>query len=435
MSDIVGFTIDELNMILKEEEWDQIVVGFSGGKDSTCVVQVLIDCIVKNKIDIPIKILSSDTLIENPLISEQIKIMHTQINNIARNYNLDIETKLIYPKITDSYLYNTIVKGYATPLNSRGRWCTRALKVDPMKQYYDNLSVKTLLLTGVRLDESSSRKRNIENLLEGKNIVEVRKNLFSYPLIKDWSLSDVWDYVQDVTRSDGYYLNTSSLWELYRDATTDDVCPSSVDMSVGNSQKGCGKSRYGCYLCPLVKRDTTLEANIINGHEELVGFLELRDFYIERCYDPKYRDRVDRRNKVRFKEVTHNLETNIISFTLLNTRYKGYPDNFHVIEVGSLEEAEHIILENTQLNETPIPNCIFDHEELELLFKCGEKYFAVTTGRLSFTFRKSLLNKIIEIEEQYSIQFMSSFEKQKIMKDFKQVETEGDEGYGNLYNL
>ncbi len=420
MDSIIQKSKKELINIIKEE-WDQIIIGFSGGKDSTCVVQLVLDCIIENKINTPVRILSSDTLIENPLITKQIHNMHKQINEISLKYNLNVETKILYPKKENTYLYNTIIKGYATPLNIGGRWCTRTLKVDPMKEYYKNISEKTLLLTGVRLDESSSRKKNIEKMLNGKSIKKIRENLYSFPIIKDWKLSDVWDYIQDITRNDPYYLNTSTLWEIYRDATLEDTCPSSVDISVGNGSKSCGKSRYGCYLCPLVRKDTSLEANIKNGHEELKGYLELRNFYMSRCYDPVFRDRFNKKKQVRFKEVKYDQLNDLIAFKLLDKKIKGNLGDFIVVNVTNLEEAKEIILnQNVRI------------KEKETLYKKGSKYFVPTTGQLSLEFRVSLLQKVISVEENYNIKVLTDVER-KTMLDWLNKTT--IEGSGKIYDF
>ncbi|MEJ9272127.1 DNA phosphorothioation system sulfurtransferase DndC, partial [Geobacillus stearothermophilus] len=51
------------------------VVGFSGGKDSTVVVQIIfyaLSSMSKNELTKPVYIISSDTMVENPKILEHI---------------------------------------------------------------------------------------------------------------------------------------------------------------------------------------------------------------------------------------------------------------------------------------------------------------------------------------------------------------------------
>lgn len=403
--------------IINENDFHQIIVGFSGGKDSTCVVQLLIDTVIENELDLPIKILSSDTLIENPLISVQIKNMHSQINEISKKYDLDLETLIVKPILENTFFYKSILMGYATPLNTKGRWCTRTLKVDPMESIYKNIDQKSLLLTGVRRDESSSRKNNIDNMLGKDDFTETKKNIFSFPIIKDWKLSDVWDYLMDIVRNDDYMLETSKLWEIYRDGTTDDVCPSSMEMLVENNSNGCGKSRYGCFMCPLVAKDKSLEANIANGRKDLIGYNELRKYYIERCYDPKYRDRMNRRGQCKLKKVEFNKEKSKISYKLLSTYYYGNISEFNVINAKDSDEALEKIKLGTATIKNPFPKkSIFEHDKKEVLFKINGDYFAPMTGRLSLEFRYSLLLKILEIENKYKIIILSIEERRVFME-------------------
>ncbi len=405
---------ENLLSVLQENAWEQIIVGFSGGKDSTATLQLLLDTCITNDIDVPIKVLSSNTLIENPLIEKQLLLIQNQIKEINEKSPINIEHLILTPKLEDSFFVNTIGKGYATPLSTMGRWCTRALKVDPMEKYYKNLKVKTLVLSGVREDESILRKKNIKNYFN-EELKKDSEYIFKYAPIRNFQLNDVWDYIMDIFRKEYYYLNNNSLWELYRDGSSQDVCPSSLDISISNAKSKCGKSRYGCYMCPLVSRDKALEANVENGHEELKGYLELREWYMKRCYDPKYRSRFNRRGNVLLKEIAVS-ESGNFDFKMLYTICKGninLKTDYLSRKIIIVEQVRNVKSLITKLEK----NGRFENDDILIIKnieKEGIKYYRPTTAMLSYKFRKEFYDKVIEIEKSYGISILQEGEKKII---------------------
>ena len=82
------------------------ILGFSGGKDSTCMVQLVWHAIS----DLPVEqrqkkiyIISSDTLVESPKIVEQITNTLDSMEKAAREQGLPISTNLVRPEIKDSF--------------------------------------------------------------------------------------------------------------------------------------------------------------------------------------------------------------------------------------------------------------------------------------------------------------------------------------------
>ncbi len=398
--------------ILKKNSFEQVIVGFSGGKDSSATLQLLIDTIVENKINIKVKVLSSNTLIENPLIENQLIEIQQQIENIAKNNKIDMKHLILTPKETDTFWVNTIGKGYATPLSSMGRWCTRALKVDPMEKFYKGIDKKTLVLSGVRESESTLRKKNIKSYFK-ENLQKDSDYVYKYAPIRYFELKDVWDYIIDPFRNDKYYINNNTLWEIYRDGTSDDVCPSSLDMKLSKEKvSSCGQSRYGCYMCPLVKKDKALEANIKNGRTELEGLLEIREWYMQRCYDPINRSRFNRKRNVKLKEIKIDDKLNF-EYTMLYTKYKGNLEEKmdyknRVINIVDYNEEYKDIIDDFEKNYR------FEKDEILIFRKKEEdliKYYRPTTAMLSFKFRKELYEKIIDIEKKYKINILKDFER------------------------
>ncbi len=106
------------------------VVGYSGGKDSTVVVQLVFEALSempKEELTKKYYVISSDTLIETPLIINSINQTLRRVQEAAIKKGLPIETHKVKPIIQNSFWVNLIGKGYPTP-NQTFRWCTDRLK-------------------------------------------------------------------------------------------------------------------------------------------------------------------------------------------------------------------------------------------------------------------------------------------------------------------
>ena len=95
-----------------ERPW---IVGYSGGKDSTVVVQLIFETLCEmpaQSLHKKVYIISSDTLIETPLIINAIHQTLTRIQQAAHTYQLPIETHQVKPTPKNSFWVNLIGRGY-----------------------------------------------------------------------------------------------------------------------------------------------------------------------------------------------------------------------------------------------------------------------------------------------------------------------------------
>ena len=111
------------------------VIGYSGGKDSTTVLQLVVESLLAMKedgIDLSKKIyvISSDTMVETPLIISSINNNLKKVQEYADTFNLPIQTQLVRPSIDQTFWVNLIGKGYPVP-NQSFRWCTDRMKIEP----------------------------------------------------------------------------------------------------------------------------------------------------------------------------------------------------------------------------------------------------------------------------------------------------------------
>ena len=119
--------IEEIKYVYKSDErpW---VIGYSGGKDSTAVVEL----VYKMLLSLPneqrkknVYIVSSDTLIENPLIKIYLNKMNKLLGEAAEKDKLPIISTMVTPPANNSFWANVIGRGFPTPrMNGSFRWCT-----------------------------------------------------------------------------------------------------------------------------------------------------------------------------------------------------------------------------------------------------------------------------------------------------------------------
>ena len=254
------------------------IIGFSGGKDSTCMTQLIWNALIKlepKKRQKPIFIISSDTLVESPKIIEQITKTLEKMESAAREKNLQITTNLVRPKIEDSFWVCLLGKGFPAPSNLF-RWCTDRLKIrnaDRFIQETVSQYGEAIVVLGTRKDESSSRKQ-LMNMYEIKGSLLSRHSKFSqtyvYTPLRDFATEDVWNYL--LQNKSPWGANNRDLLALYQNANASE-CPLVVDTTTPS----CGNSRFGCWVCTVVSEDTSLKNTIENGEEWMQPLLELRE--------------------------------------------------------------------------------------------------------------------------------------------------------------
>jgi len=95
-------------------------------------------------------------------------------------------------------------------------------------------------------------------------------NAFVYTPIKNFSTKNVWVYLLQVPSPWGN--NNRDLVTMYRNAQAGE-CPLVVDTTTPS----CGNSRFGCWVCTVVTRDTSMESMIDNGEDWMMPLLEYRN--------------------------------------------------------------------------------------------------------------------------------------------------------------
>lgn len=282
------------------------IVGYSGGKDSTAALQLVWNALLllpANKRKKPIHVISTDTLVETPVIISYIDKSLDRMRKAAKEQGLPIEVHKLQPQIKDTFWVNLIGKGYPAPQRNF-RWCTDRLKIQPADKFItDNVSKhgEVVVVLGVRKSESTTRAQ-LMSFYKIKNSPLSRHSRFSgafvYPPIQDFSVQDVWTYLLQVSSPWGN--NNRDLSAMYSAASDNKDCPMVVD----DKTPSCGNSRFGCWVCTVVTRDKTMEALIDSGDDWMQPLLEIRDL-LSQTQEPAnkhiYRDYKRKNGRVDFK--------------------------------------------------------------------------------------------------------------------------------------
>ncbi|MEB3827550.1 DNA phosphorothioation system sulfurtransferase DndC [Phormidium sp. CCY1219] len=248
------------------------VVGWSGGKDSTTVLQLIwhaIAALPPEKRNKTIHVITNDTLVENPIVSAWVRKSLERMKTAAEEQEMPIETHLTYPPVKDTFWVCLIGKGYPAP-RKRFRWCTERMKIKPADYFIRDMirtSGEAILILGTRKAESAMRAANMAKHREWRvrdrlNSNPSRPNSLIYLPIEDWRTDEVWIYLNQFPNPWGQ--NNKELFSMYRGATADNECPLVIDTSTPS----CGDSRFGCWVCTMVNKDKSMEAMIHNDEEK-----------------------------------------------------------------------------------------------------------------------------------------------------------------------
>lgn len=255
------------------------IVAFSGGKDSTCVLQLLYEIIIsipREELN-PTYAIVSNTLVEAPNVDNYLKNLINHIKIDAKKRGLPFKILEVSPKLEERFFTNLIGKGYPSPTRTF-RWCTDRLKIRPTQKIVENIVKKhgsAILMLGVRESESINRKKSIEKRElneEGFNKHDFYPNTLIYSPIKKWNLDDVWGYLNSFNPP-AWGKSHNDLFSLYAKASNDE-CSFIID----NSQKSCGGSRFGCWVCTLVNEDKSMQGFIKSGEENFKFLNDFRNF-------------------------------------------------------------------------------------------------------------------------------------------------------------
>ncbi|UFW80006.1 phosphoadenosine phosphosulfate reductase domain-containing protein [Rhizobium sp. SU303] len=239
---------------------DHWVFAFSGGKDSTATLTVIVHLVEAGRLPRPksISVLSADTRMElTPLTIAGNLLME-------RLRSMGIYCEVVTAPLDKRFFVYMLGRGVPPPNNNTLRWCTRQIKVDPMtaalERRIGELDGSILMITGVRQGESAIRDGRIA-MSCGKDGAEcgqgwyqqvlpeakgIRGKIATLAPLLHWRVCNVFDWLKIYAPMAEY-----GAWET-----------SMVADAYGGEEAEEINARTGCVGCALASEDLGLKTVI-----------------------------------------------------------------------------------------------------------------------------------------------------------------------------
>jgi len=402
--------IREIMVVYKHDErpW---LIGYSGGKDSTLLVALVYEAMKRLRdagaeLSKRVYIITSDTMVENPIVRNYMHSSSNSINEAARRDRLNILATVIYPEEDQTFWSRVIGLGYPTPEPPGFRWCTERLKINPMNTYVNERikeSGEIIILLGVRKGESLTRQKTITaREIEGKllNMHNDIPNAYVYNPITEIPNDLVWEFLLKGNCKSPWGTDMKYLFNLYQGENLGEE--KSVLGEVDRDKiPVTGNSRFGCWCCTMVKEDKSLQ-NFINksvGEEKRILTL-LRDFrnkLLEMREDSTLRDS-KRRNGTVYRKADGTL--GLGPFTL---------DARRKILEGLLDLENQTGLELITIGELKVIDRMWDEEGDLSCRRLVDSYYKVKGKKLPWDdyktprFDPEAISAIEEVADKYDI--------------------------------
>jgi DNA sulfur modification protein DndC len=179
------------------------VIGYSGGKDSTTVLQLIwnaLEELPQAERQKPVFVIASDTKVETPVIVDYIDNTLHKIDEIAKLRVMPFRAEKVLPTLNNSFWVNLIGRGYPAP-TTRFRWCTERLKIEPANRFIAEKVTdygEVIMVLGVRKTESTTRQQLMGAYQVKDHFLRRHSTLpgaYVYAPIEDFSTDDVWTYL------------------------------------------------------------------------------------------------------------------------------------------------------------------------------------------------------------------------------------------------
>ena len=258
---------------------DHVAVAWSGGKDSTATLTLLIHLIDAGELSQPecLYVFYADTRLELPPIQQAVEQVMAKLR--LRNW---IKVVVVRAPLDKRFMVYILGRGVPPPNNNTLRWCTRQIKVEPMAAALQDaiagLPGTALMITGVRQGESAVRDGRIamscskdgaecgqgwyQQVLP--NAKGINGRLATLAPLLHWRVCIVWDWLKVFApRPEFGGWPVAILADAYGGDDAEEI-----------------NARTGCIGCPLAARDTALETIIaMPTWSHLHPLLELKPIY------------------------------------------------------------------------------------------------------------------------------------------------------------
>ena len=288
----ISFILAELRDEYLKPHRSPWIVGYSGGKDSTVVMHLVVEMLLqlpRSDRRRDVHIVSNDTLVESPLVMGHIAARQDELRAAAAAFDLPLTVATTAPEPEATFWVNLIGRGYPSP-NRSFRWCTDRMKIQPTSRYIRakvDAVGEAILLLGVRRDESATRAGSVKRYDNGQrlNAHNDLAGCMVFRPIVDLTTDEVWEFL---AIADPPWGGTNrDIIQLYRDASGGE-CPV---VTSRDDAPSCGStsSRFGCWTCTVVEKDRSLEGFVEAGFGEFAPLIEFRDWLASIRNEPSRR--------------------------------------------------------------------------------------------------------------------------------------------------
>ena len=188
------------------DEFDNIVIGFSGGKDSTTVLNISLEIATKRN-RLPLKVMWLDQeaewqgtvdYVEMVMSDKRIKPYWFQMPILMTNNASSYEKYVTTWKDGDEWIREKHPLSIKKNIYNQNRF--HLLFEAIFKKEFPNQ--KSCYLAGVRAEEAPKRLMSLTTSLTYKDItwgkiLNKKRHHYTFYPIYDWSYSDVWKYIHD----------------------------------------------------------------------------------------------------------------------------------------------------------------------------------------------------------------------------------------------
>ncbi len=250
MTQSIQLTIDSLNTYGPTH--DHWAIAWSGGKDSTALLTLVVYLIDAGKVAKPktLTVMYADTRLELLPLWISAQAIRDELEERG------VEVRYVMAPLDKRFLVYVLGRGVPPPNNNTLRWCTRQIKIDPMaaelRRLHGERGSKVLMLTGVRQGESAVRDGRIA-MSCGRNGAECGQGWYQETLpeqlcdtlapLLHWRVCHVWEWLRHwAPMAEFGDWSTQALADAYGGDEAEEV-----------------NARTGCCGCPLTEKDTALD--------------------------------------------------------------------------------------------------------------------------------------------------------------------------------
>lgn len=386
---------DEMRKVYLED-LRPILVAYSGGKDSSCLLTLLWDVLIELPLEKrvkPVHIITSDTGVETPAMSKYVSRSLMKIERKAKLQQLPIEVHLVKPKMKNSFWVKVLGRGTLIPTpNTRHRFCTDALKIKPTQDKIRELIAASpvqmgeefalTLMTGSRNEESAKRRLSIAKFEYSKESLFARHSDFKevrvYHPLKYLTSDELWlELLNRDTLPFGVTVEELTL------QYGEEILECGIKSSSGDQESFCGGTggRVGCWTCGMVSSNDPMLLRYIAEGKNYEGLLEWKNLMLAM------------RNDIRYREVFPRQQYNRMFKTM------DMPDQ---LDLFNTDES------------TKVVNNFETYRRAE--------YEQYAPGGMTFEGRKILLEHLLYIQERDGHSLISEDEIQTVLDAWKDTE-------------